>query len=115
MNCTVLKIKFLVLRYRAILPSNLDYVIGSDLIFEPDLIHPLVETIALLLEANSDRCVVLIAVTERNPDTVAKFEAELEAQKLTHQVVEYDSHVPLLWAAKCESVKLYRVSRCTSS
>ncbi|CAG0916313.1 unnamed protein product [Notodromas monacha] len=98
-------------RYKGVMPSNLDFVIGSDLIFEPDLINPLVDTIDRLLQVCGPQCTALIAVTERNPETVAKFESEVDGRQLVRSVVEYDSHQPLLWAAKHETVKLYSIKR----
>lgn len=44
--------------------GHLDYIIGSDLFFDPEVFEPLIVTVALLLEFNP-RTQVLIAVQER--------------------------------------------------
>ena len=47
--------------------KDLDFLIGSDLLFDPKVFEPLVKTIALLLERN-ERLKVLVAVQERSSD-----------------------------------------------
>jgi predicted nicotinamide N-methyase len=98
-------------RYDSVMPTDLDFVIGSDLTFLPDLIQPLVETIVRLLDANHN-CQVYIAVPPRNPDSVALFESHLNSHSnLKSEIIPFDAYTPLLWAAKSETVQLYRIVR----
>jgi predicted nicotinamide N-methyase len=53
--------------------DNLDYIIGSDLFFDPDVFETLCATISLLLQLNP-RAAVLVSVQERSEDwTVEEF------------------------------------------
>ena len=47
--------------------ENLDYIIGSDLFFDPKVFEPLVATLAFLLGRHPS-CQVLITVQERSAD-----------------------------------------------
>ena len=52
---------------------NLDFIIGSDLFFDPEVFEPLLITISFLLEENP-QIQVLIAVQERSSDwTIEEF------------------------------------------
>ena len=55
-------------------------LLGSDIVFDPALAVPLVNTIAALLEKGGDGAVAWIASTRRNPATYAAFERALAAE-----------------------------------
>lgn len=52
-------------------------ILAADVVYDPDLIDPLVETIRACLEAGTRECQALVASTIRNPDTYAAFKASL--------------------------------------
>ena len=52
-------------------------VLAADVVYDPDLIDPLVETIRACLEAGTEACRALVASTIRNPETYAAFKASL--------------------------------------
>ncbi|KAF7337698.1 Protein-lysine N-methyltransferase EFM3 [Mycena sanguinolenta] len=50
-----------------------DVILGADIVFDPDLIPPLVAVLRLALQANTRSRSALIALTTRNPTTMTKF------------------------------------------
>ncbi len=52
-------------------------ILAADVVYDPDLIDPLVETIRACLEAGTSTCQALVASTIRNPDTYAAFKASI--------------------------------------
>ncbi|SJX62812.1 uncharacterized protein SRS1_13621 [Sporisorium reilianum f. sp. reilianum] len=54
-------------------------ILAADVVYDPDLIDPLVETIRACLEAGSSTCRALVASTIRNPDTYGSFKAALKS------------------------------------
>lgn len=52
-------------------------VLAADVVYDPDLIDPLVETIRACLEAGTKTCRALVASTIRNPETYGGFKKAL--------------------------------------
>lgn len=52
-------------------------ILAADVVYDPDLIDPLVETIRACLEAGTSTCRALVASTTRNPETCGSFKAAL--------------------------------------
>lgn len=52
-------------------------ILAADVVYDPDLIDPLVETIRACLEAGASNCRALVASTIRNSETYGKFKASL--------------------------------------
>ncbi|KAJ6520354.1 hypothetical protein C8R45DRAFT_1086224 [Mycena sanguinolenta] len=50
-----------------------DVILGADIVFDPDLIPPLVAVLSLTLRANTRPRSAVIALTTRNPTTMDKF------------------------------------------
>lgn len=63
-------------------------ILAADVVYDPDLIDPLVETLRASLEAGTTACQALVASTVRNPETYAAFKASLRSFGLNAQVVE---------------------------
>ncbi len=63
-------------------------VLAADVVYDPDLIGPLVESIRACLEAGTRECQALVASTIRNADTYGAFKASLSAHGLSASVVE---------------------------
>lgn len=68
-------------------------VLAADVVYDPDLIEPLVESIRACLEAGTRECQALVASTIRNADTYGAFKASLSAHGLSASVVELRSPV----------------------
>jgi hypothetical protein len=68
-------------------------VLAADVVYDPDLIAPLVESIRACLEAGTRECQALVASTIRNADTYGAFKASLSAHGLSASVVELRSPV----------------------
>lgn len=52
-------------------------VLAADVVYDPDLVAPLVETIRASLEASTRQCRALVASTIRNPETYSLFKSTL--------------------------------------
>nr|CDI53460.1 conserved hypothetical protein [Melanopsichium pennsylvanicum 4] len=52
-------------------------ILAADVVYDPNLIDPLVETIRACLEAGTRTCRALVASTIRNPETYSAFEKSL--------------------------------------
>ncbi|KAJ1029192.1 hypothetical protein NDA18_002820 [Ustilago nuda] len=63
-------------------------ILAADVVYDPDLIDPLVETIKTCLEAGTRPCRALVASTVRNPETYGAFEKSLDSFGLKAKVIE---------------------------
>ncbi|SPO25903.1 uncharacterized protein UTRI_03268 [Ustilago trichophora] len=63
-------------------------ILAADVVYDPYLIDPLVETIRACLEAGVSTCRALVASTIRNPETYGAFKASLASYGLIAEVVE---------------------------
>ena len=70
-KCTVLELDW----YSPVVVSC-DVILCSDVVFNPDLITPLLSTLKLIMINNSE-CCCYIAITKRNPETFNLFKQKL--------------------------------------
>ncbi|KAJ9479209.1 Protein-lysine N-methyltransferase EFM3 [Pseudozyma hubeiensis] len=75
-------------------------ILAADVVYDPDLIEPLVEAIRACLQAGTAACKALVASTIRNPKTYDSFKASLESFGLKAKVVDLQrpkvsAHEPL--------------------
>ncbi|KZV99982.1 hypothetical protein EXIGLDRAFT_723150 [Exidia glandulosa HHB12029] len=67
---------------------DVDIVVGSDIVYAPEIIEPLVATVHLILSANARTTSVQIALTLRREDTFDKFISVLHAAQLQVHIDE---------------------------
>ncbi|EST05605.1 Nicotinamide N-methyltransferase-like protein [Kalmanozyma brasiliensis GHG001] len=72
-------------------------VLAADVVYDPDLVDPLVETIRACLEAGTIDCRALVASTIRNAETYGRFKAALTSFGMKASVVELQR--PILTAS----------------
>jgi len=78
-----------------------DFVLASDVVFDPGLLPDLCRVISILLKRPG--CSGIVACAVRNPDTLAAFEAALKENDLSFKCSE--------WPEGEEEVKLYTIKR----
>ncbi|KAJ7216779.1 hypothetical protein B0H12DRAFT_1241806 [Mycena haematopus] len=66
-----------------------DIILGADIVFDPDLIPPLVAVLRLALQAKVRPRCALIALTTRNPTTMEKFTDAVQDADLTLKKLEF--------------------------
>ncbi|KAJ7361192.1 hypothetical protein DFH08DRAFT_367655 [Mycena albidolilacea] len=70
-----------------------DLIVGADIVFDPDLIPPLVAVLRLALQVNSRPRSALIALTTRNPTTMEKFTDAVRDSGLILGKVEFQEDI----------------------
>ncbi|OSD03362.1 hypothetical protein PYCCODRAFT_268392 [Trametes coccinea BRFM310] len=95
-----------------------DVILGADVVYDPSIIPPLVDVLALALKPREDRTTptAYIALTQRNEDTLANFlhEAEqlLSVEMISTELVAnnlFTSSTELGQAASSQTVRIFRM------
>ncbi|KAF8204421.1 hypothetical protein K438DRAFT_1716134 [Mycena galopus ATCC 62051] len=95
---------------------NADIILGADIVFNPNLIPPLVGVLRLALQANSRPRSALFALTTRNPTTMEKFTDAVRDSGLVLDRLEFRIQESMFMESlECEGdtnngVNIFRIS-----
>jgi len=92
---------------------NADIILGADIVFNPDLIPPLVGVLRLALQANSRPRSALFALTTRNPTTMEKFTDAVRDSGLVLDRLEFQIQESMFMESQGDTnngVNIFRIS-----
>lgn len=75
--------------------SSPDVILGADVVYDPRIIPPLIETLKIVLQDRSR--IALIALTERNENTLAQFVWEAKAALSTEELLVEQTDLKEFW------------------
>jgi predicted nicotinamide N-methyase len=90
------------------LPLGPDYILGADVVWVPELIQPLVQTLSYLVGPGPSRTVILLAHQTRSHASDTLLWSLLREQGFAIEQIPIEQHHPK-WRA--DAIQLYRITK----